>query len=119
MKGKYQHFLSRERLEEIKAELKEESEGYYDKPCGKTEVFMDYGIDYAGFHENENGSFGWLRSSGTLVQFNELHVYVSGRRHSIDEVLADVLSREEIAGLVPARVQSKQPERRLGDTLCK
>lgn len=38
MKGEYQHFLSRERLSEIREILRQDSQGYYDKPCGKTEV---------------------------------------------------------------------------------
>ena len=118
MKGKYQHFLSRERLNEIKETLKSESEGYYDKPCGYTEVMMDYGVDNAGFKENmENGSFGWLRSSGTFVQFNELHIYVSGRRNSIDEFLTGLLSKDELRRMTQIRVESWQPWRKLGDTV--
>jgi hypothetical protein len=73
----------------VKDYLEKEHEAYYGKPHGHT-VVDDDGTT-AGFYEGPKW-FGWIRSSRTEVAFKpETHtIWVSGRRHSISEFMANL-----------------------------
>lgn len=124
MKGIFNHNISSNRIEEIRARLSADHAGYYGTPMGQRQILVQTGEEYLGFRELECSSSGfrpfrWLRSSGTFVKFDEYVLVVTGRRHSIDEFLSSILSPGEIENLEPIKMHSREPDRKIGDTLCK
>jgi hypothetical protein len=122
MKAKLLHHLTAERIAEIRGELRSRHAGYYGLPCGATHVLTQTGEMKAGFAEepaDHSGfvPFRWLRSSGTYIRFDAGILYVAGSRHSIDEFLDGIMSADEIASLEVLSIESRQPDRAIGDTI--
>lgn len=100
---------------EIKSALEEEHNNYYGKPCGHRTVMTQTGELVCGYAETENG-FRWLRSSGTYIEFSCGFIYAAGTRHSINEFLHQFFSKEELREAKIHKIESREPERGLGDT---
>ena len=113
MRGIYQHFLTLARREEIKKKMKENGRYFFNN---KKIILLDLGIYFIGYFE-KNYEFGWILPSGTVIKFDGMIIFVSGRRRLIYDFLKDYLTEEEINNLQFRPIEGQKTSKKIGDTI--